>query len=58
MREDGGVGDVFDERSGDAEVVDAPPDVALAGAGTVGPPGVGFGFVGVVVAEGVGESGV
>ncbi len=39
--EDFGLGEAVGEGVGDAEVVDAPADVALACAGAVGPPGVG-----------------
>jgi hypothetical protein len=55
---DGGGGEFWGEGLGGDPVVDAPADVVAAGAGAVGPPGVGIGFFGVEVAEGVDEAGL
>lgn len=54
--EDGGLFEFWKEGSRDKEVIESPANIAFSGFGSVGPPGVVVGFVGVLVAESVNET--
>ena len=58
MVENIGLSDVVFYSFRDAKVIDAPSDITLTRGGTVGPPCIAFGGIGVEVAKAVDKAGL